>query len=476
MIQKAALTFIFLLTVLQSFAQSTGETQNRIVYNRIEYFFNTQQTDSIYALANTAFQKQISYNDFDNFLTYFYAFGKIKEAIPVTYNKELAGYNLVLDNKSCYLQLGVDSSFKFHTFSIKDEPYVAVEAKDIISNVHKSTSLDFFVDSIAKTYLSNPATASLAIGIIHDNKINRFFYGETIKGDSASLPTESSIYEIGSITKVFTAIQLADLVEKKIISLDDSIVKYLPDSLRTNPFLKEITFKQLANHSSGLPSLPSNFEKTAKYDASNPYANYTRKELYQYLKNATQTTVPGENYEYSNLGFGLLGDLITTITKKSYAQNSKEIITTPLGLSHTLEKIDPKTQKMVQVYDESGTLVPSWDFQALTGAGGLKSTVNDLLRFAQYQFKMPENDLENAMALARQFTFYLPPNTDIGLGWNMNMSNDVISYWHNGGTAGSSSFIAIVPDLKAAIVILSNSANSVDTISLKILDKVLTTK
>jgi len=172
----------------------------------------------------------------------------------------------------------------------------------------------------------------------------------------------------------------------------------------------------------------------------------------------------------------LLGDLISIITKKPYAQNIKEIITTPLALTNTVEKIDPKTQKIVQAYNQNGELTTTWDFQALAGSGALKSTVNDLLRFAQYQFKMPESALENAMALTRQFTFYLPPNTDIGLAWNMNMSNEVISYWLNGGTAGSSAFIALVPDLKSAVVILSNAGTPVDNISLQIMDKVLTTK
>ncbi|MCI0919912.1 serine hydrolase domain-containing protein [Sphingobacterium rhinopitheci] len=476
MIYKAFISFILILSSLPIFGQSSIEDKNRIVYNRIEYFFNTQQTDSIYALATEDFQKQVSSSDFGLIIQYFYQFGKIKEAIPVSANNNIIGYNIVFPNKTSYLQLAVNDDFKYYGFTIKDEPYIAVEAKDIKSNVTTTTTLDFFVDSIAKTYLSNPNTASLSIGIIHNNKINTFFYGESIKGDKASLPTGSSIYEVGSISKLFTSILLADLVEKNIISLDDSIAKYLPDSVKTNPYIQKITFKQLANHTSGLARIPSNLDKALKYDAKNPYANYTRKELYHYLKSVQQTTEPGEMYEYSNLGFGLLGDIISTITRKSFDQNIKETISMPLGMTNTVEKLDPKTQKMVGVYNTDGTATLAWDFQALAGAGALKSTTNDLLRFAQYQFKMPESNLENALALTRQFTYYLPPNTDIGLAWNMNMSNDVITYWHNGGTGGSSSFIAIVPDLKSAIVVLSNSANSVDDISIKILEKLLNTK
>lgn len=476
MIQKAFLSLLLTLSTLSIFAQATIEDQNRIVYNRIEYFFNTKQTDSIYALANTDFKKQISFKDFEIILAYFHQFGKIKEAKPVTFDKGLVGYNIVFPSRTSYLQLGVDSSFNYHTLILKDQPYIAVEAQDIKSNVTKTTTLDFYIDSIAKTYLSNPHTASLSIGLIQNNKVNHFFYGETIKGDKLSLPTGNSIYEIGSISKVFTSVLLADLVEKNIISLDDSIAKYLPDSVKANPFIQKITFKQLANHTSGLPKLPSNLEKTVKYDNNNPYANYTRKDLYQFLKNVQENSETDDGYEYSNLGFGLLSDLINTITHQTYQQNIKETISTPLGLSNTVEKIDPKTQKIVNVYNEDGKQVLSWDFDALTGAGSLKSTTNDLLRFAQYQFKMPESTLENALALTRQFTYYLPPNMDIGLGWHMEMTDGVVSYFHSGGTGGSSSFIAIVPDLKSAIIVLSNSSISVDGISAKILDKLLSIK
>jgi len=474
MIQKVLTSFILILISLQLFAQSSIETQNRAVYNRIEYFFNTQQTDSIYALASESFKTQINFARFEPLIQYYYQFGNITDAKAVTINNGTIGYNLSFPSNTTYLQLTVDSTYKFNVFSWHSDAYVLKDVKEIKSNATTTTALDFLVDSIAKTYLTNGNTASLAIGIIHNNKVNTFFYGETNKADKTSLPTANSTYEIGSISKVFTSILLADLVEKNIISLDDSIAKYLPDSVKNNPFLQKITFKQLANHTSGLPRLPSNFGKEAGHDPNNPYKHYSRKELYGALKNIQLSTEPGDNYEYSNLAYGLLSDLISIITKKSYEQNIKEIITTPLMMTSTTEHLDTTKQKLVHVYNESGKQVLPWDFQALTGTGSLKSTVNDLLRFAQYQFKMPESTLENAMALTRQFTYYVPPTRDIGLAWNMNMSNDVITYWHNGATGGSSSFIAIIPDSKSAIIVLSNAAHSVDDISLKIVEKVLT--
>src|SRR5690606_24885474 len=120
------------------------------------------------------------------------------------------------------------------------------------------SELDLFVDSIARNYARNEKAQSLSVAVIHRNKINTFFYGETRKGNN-TLPDANTIYETGSITKTFTATLLADLVNKGQISLEESIATYLPDSVANNPALKDISFQMLANHTSGLPRLASNW-------------------------------------------------------------------------------------------------------------------------------------------------------------------------------------------------------------------------
>lgn len=471
--QKVILSLFYILFLLSTtYAQSPIERQNRTVYNRIEYFINTKQPDSVYAIASESFKKQIDKNSFIELINNIAAYGKLSNAEPVTFAKNIAGYNVMLGNSKTSIYLGVDSNFNFYHFLVRPDHIPTVRNEPIESNVTKENPLDFYVDSIARTYLANSNTKSLAIGVINRNNINTFFYGQTDAAVKTSLPDGNTLYEIGSISKVFTATLLADLVEKGKITLDDSITKFLPDSLAQNHFLQKITFKHLANHTSGLPRLPQNLDKVAKFNPNNPYATYNRKDLFHYLKDVKSENEPGENFEYSNLGYGLLGELISIISNKSYSQNLKEIITDSLRLTNTVEKVNTKTQNLTKVYNAQGEEVPAWDFQAFAGTGALKSTVHDLLRFAQYQFKLPETTVENAMALTRQFTYYLPPNTDIGLAWHMNMVEDVIQIWHNGGTGGSSSFIGLVPDKKSAIVVLSNSAISVDEISAQILEKI----
>ena len=476
MIKYAIYSLVLLFYSFNSFSQSIDEKNNRQVYNRIEFFFNTQQTDSIYAMASPAFQQNVPFQKLEMALQYFYNFGRIKDAVPASFNNGIAGYNITVGKKKGAIFLKTDSTFHFDFFQIKDQEILTEKKENVKSVVQKNNLLDEYIDSLALTYIQQKNAQGLAIGLIHKGKINTFYYGETTKGDTLSIPKENTLFELGSITKVFTATLLADLVERKLITLEDSITKYLPDSLAQNQYLQKITFKDLANHTSGLPRIPSNLDKVPKFVATDPYAQYGRKELFSYLKNIELKDVPGNNFEYSNTGFALLGELISSISKKTYSQCITEVITSPLGLLNTVEKINYKTQSIPKVYSLTGTEVPLWQWQAFAGAGGLKSTITDMMKFVQAQFKMPESRLEHAMALTKQFTYYLPPSTDIGLAWHMNMLEDVVQYWHNGATGGSSAFLALVPDSKSAIIVLSNSAISVDEISTQIISKVIADK
>jgi CubicO group peptidase (beta-lactamase class C family) len=142
-------------------------------------------------------------------------------------------------------------------------------------------------------------------------------------------------------------------------------------------------------------------------------------------------------------------------------------------MANTTQVLDPETQQLIAPHNSKGEEVAAWSFESMSGAGAFRSTVNDLLKYTLAQFVLPKNRLERAMMLTRQFSYFIPPNTDIGLAWHMNMVGDIIYYWHNGGTAGSSSFVALAPDKRTALVVLSNSSLSVDDISNSILQKVI---
>ena len=471
----ATLLCIIGFTVLIK-AQSIEERQNRAVYNQIEYLFNTQQMDSIYHMADENFKKTISSIQLKGILNQLHSLGTIKNATAEKYKNGIAGYKIEIGDQKLLFVLGVDSNLNYHTLAFQPyEEKVEEKKEQVISKVEAKNPLDLFIDSVARTYIQKGNTQSLAIGVIHKNQVNTFFYGETEK-DNNTLPTATTLYELGSITKTFTATLLADLVEKNVISLDDSIAQFLPDSVKSNPSVQKITFKSLANHTSGLPRMASNWNTGLKFEESDPYAHYDQKELFSFLKNFKADKAVGEEYEYSNIGYGLLGELISIITKKPYAKNIEEIITSPLNMTNTVERFDLKEGQHLKVYNAKGEAVPVWKFISLSAAGSLKSTIQDMLLYAQSQFKMPLSPLEKAMSLTKQFTFFIPPNTDIGLAWHMSMIGDIIYYNHNGGTAGSSSFIGIAPDAKSALIVLSNTAIPVEAISEEILKEIILTQ
>ncbi len=470
-------TVLYLLFAISVFAQTKEELINRAIFNRIEFFINTQMTDSIYSLASEKFKDAVTKPQFELALHNLYQLGKIKNVETLDFRGKTGIYLLEFPSNFIEAHLMLDSTYHFDALLFKPSEKSTqkiADKEEVISQAEKTSPVDFFIDSVANTYVKKGNAQSLAIGIFHNNAYKTYFYGETEKGNGI-LPTEDTLYEIGSITKVLTATLLADLVTKNIIQLDDSISKFLPDSVASNPDIQKITFKSLANHTSGLPRLPDNIETTPGFNPNDPYADYDIAALYTYLKAYKATKEVGESYAYSNLGYGLLGQIIANITKKPFMQSLQETVLSPLQMINTTDKPDPKKHHMVKVYNDKGEETIAWNFQSLLAAGGIKSTVKDLMLFAVEQFKMPLNDLQNAMGLTRQFTFFTPDNTDIGLAWHMNLVDEGIYFWHNGGTGGSRSFIGISPDTKTAIVVLSNSAINVDQISVTMLEKLLST-
>jgi len=475
---KNLITIVLLGITSYSFAQTNPEEQiNRGVYNKLEFFINSQMTDSAYNLASDSFKKQYNLVKFTQVLQQLYPLGRVKSSDLKKIEKGVATYKMDFDNNSFEVLFATDSTLKFNTLRFSPIATSAIEDQPaVVPSAQKSIDKDdFFVDSIANAYMKQQNTQSLAIGIVKNGQSKTYFFGESANGNQ-TLPTKNSIYEIGSLSKIFTAIILSNLVEEGTITLDQPISLFLPDTLKKNEDLSKITFQMLANHTSGLPRLPDNLEKVKGYSTNDPYKSYDKKALYSYLATFKNKKSPGEEYEYSNLGYAVLGDIICDIYKKSYDQIVKDIICKPLDMNNTFQVLDPKRKDTFKVYNKDGQEVPSWSFDAFSAAGGLKSSLEDLLKFANAQFKMPQTPLENAMANTRLFTFFLPPDTDLGLAWHMNLLDDLTVYWHNGGTAGSSSYLALCPDKKSAVVILSNSAISVDDKGKAILDYLLHTQ
>ncbi len=292
-----------------------------------------------------------------------------------------------------------------------------------------------------------PDKTQLSIALIRSGK--PVFYGIQIKNDSIqSVDNHLSIFEIGSITKVFTSALLAQLVEENKVNLDNPINGYMDMLLKDNI---QITFRQLASHTSGLPRMPQNMIIT---DPLNPYKDYNEANLRQYLSDKMKLIAnPSEKYEYSNLGAGLLGYLEGKIEKTSYDNLLQKKILSKYGMSSTTTNRQLVADRLVKGLDMNGKETPNWDFAVLVGCGGMLSCTDDLSRFTLAQLDESNKEL----ALTRTKTFDINKNMDMALGWHI-IKADSGAEWifHNGGTGGYTSSMAMDMKKKTAVIILSN--------------------
>jgi CubicO group peptidase (beta-lactamase class C family) len=297
---------------------------------------------------------------------------------------------------------------------------------------------------------SFPENTQLSIAIIDKGKV-KFIGIKRVNDSIIQIENHRSAFEIGSISKIFTSTLLANFVVNNRLKLENNIQDFVDFDLKTN---ESITFKQLANHTSGLPRLPSNLNLMLA-DPSNPYKDYDEEKLKSYLKEKIKLNqAPGTKYEYSNLGAGLLGYLLKEISTTNYNKLLEEIVFSKYGMSSSSADRSKLKSELVKGLDSNGKETANWDFNVLVGAGGILSTVEDLTKFSLAQFEQENAELQ----LTHQPTFKLSETMEIGLGWLIikasDGNNEVI--WHNGGTGGYTSSMALDLNNKNGIIILSN--------------------
>jgi CubicO group peptidase (beta-lactamase class C family) len=309
--------------------------------------------------------------------------------------------------------------------------------------------------SLVEPYLANNKVNSVSIGVIANGQTWKRSFGSLSTDDTRSAD-EKTIYEIGSISKVFTSILLADAIESGKLKLDDPISTVMKDLAKKNPTIgSTITFRHLSHHMSGLPPMPTNI---APADPTNPFKGYDRAMLTEYMLSAAPAKKPNEAYEYSNLAAGLLGDLLSQQAGVSYEALLKEKITGPLGMKDTTITLS-KDQSARLAPPRNSALLPdkAWDFDALAGCGAIRSNVDDMLLFAQASMNPPDGPVGKALDLAwKQHKPAIKGNHAMGLGWMI--AGDGSTRWHNGQTGGYHGMILVSRDLKCATVMLCNTA------------------
>lgn len=311
------------------------------------------------------------------------------------------------------------------------------------------------VKKLAQPVVDAGLVPGMAIGIYEDGRVETYGLG-VIAEDRPVPPDASTVYEIGSVSKVFTALLLAIAVGRGEVALSDPLSRLLPANVEApKRGGKEITLEHLATHFSGLPRLPSNLPVDSLDD---PYAGYTREKLFAYLNGLRLRRSPGTRYEYSNLGFGLLGTLLSDQAKMDYDALVRERIAKPLAMADTGVRLSEDQVRRLAVPHRSGFRVSSWDGEnALAGCGALRSTVRDLLRLVAAQVDPASSPLKDALTLVARRRREVGQNNSgiagIALGWGIGERSTLL---HNGQTGGYSSMVLVNPTHKKGVVVLAN--------------------
>ena len=294
-----------------------------------------------------------------------------------------------------------------------------------------------------------PATnGGVVIGAVQHGVRRIFTYGPV---------KEDSIFEIGSISKTFTALILAQMVAQHKVKLDEQVRELLPPGTVAKPAGAEITLLDLATQQSGLPRMPDNFHPA---DLQDPYADYRPATLYEFIAKHGVSKPPDARFNYSNLGLGLLGQALANRAGMAYPELLKAEITGPLELNDTVVNLSPEQEKRFATgYSPQHRVAHSWHFDALAGAGAIRSTASDMLTYLEAQLHPDKvrhaETLASAIEMCHELRADAMPGMRIGLAWLFEARTG--GFWHNGGTGGYSSYAVFNPKEDYAVVVLFNT-------------------
>lgn len=306
------------------------------------------------------------------------------------------------------------------------------------------------VDSVFQTLRYFPDQTQLSIALISDSTVT--FYGAIMAGDSVgTIKNETSVFEIGSLSKIFTSALLADLVVENKLELDQPIKEYLNFPLRNSP---QFTFKELANHTSGLPRIPHGFIWESIWHMDNPYKDFDEDKLREYMSNEMElNSDPGASLQYSNIGAGILGYTLTQVEGKSYEEMLQQRLFDPLEMKQSTTNKNLVADNLVAGLTKRGSHATNWDLGAIPGAGAILSSSEDLAKFSLANF----NPANKTLNLQHQQTFSSDESSNLALGWFIIEQDSTQQWlWHNGGTGGYRSSMVLDIVKQNGVVILSN--------------------
>jgi CubicO group peptidase (beta-lactamase class C family) len=320
----------------------------------------------------------------------------------------------------------------------------------------KQKGLASFISNKADSLYKSEKLPGIFIGVLNNGE--RSYYSFGFADPDKKMPFDSStLFEIGSITKTFTAYVLESVLKEKGIGDSSSIINYLPDSVKTNKALEKISFLNLLNHTSGLPRLPENMDIYKNVMA--PYDNYKAVHLFSYLK--TCIPQPDGKSNYSNLGAGLAGVLAERIAGKTYHTLLNQYIFTPFNITyHPDSSIASVANKAQGYFMSTGNKAVYWNADVLAPAGGLKCSASEMLTYLQAMAMPANEESKEIITDLLKPTASITPEIKVAKAWHTVEKEGLpVIYWHNGGTYGFSTFAGFLKDKNKAVIVIINQFN-----------------
>lgn len=329
----------------------------------------------------------------------------------------------------------------------------------VVSCKHKSTqpsTPESAIDRIVEPYIALGADVGMIVGTVQNGEVSIYSYGEKVAGSKEKI-SGHSVLELASLTKVYTGLALATMHQKGDVNLDDPIENYLPPAYHVPSYHgKKITLRHLATHTSGFPRYPTNINA----NAYNMYKDYTEEMMIDYINQVELSREPGSKEEYSNVGFGLLGYILSLKNHSDYETMLMQRVLYPLGMKHTTVSFTAdQSANLVQGYNGTRQ-VESWakyQQNIFQGTGSLISSMEDQLIFLQANMGLISSSIDSAIVFSHN------PSGDpdaIGLGWNKKTSGSLNVIHKNGNNGGYGTFIGFDRQRKIGVVVMANSSRN----------------
>lgn len=348
--------------------------------------------------------------------------------------------------------------------------YVKYRVLSSTDNKNLESAIDAEVEKSMKTGFY----PGIVVGVCKEARTYIKGYG-VVNKEGAQKPDGTTVFQIGSISKVLTALLLQRLCDEGVVSMDATLGELLGGSTALSLSVRDVTLRQLATHTSGFPRIPKPVgEKIIRMAGTdgpmhNPYGYLDRQDVFNYLDGAEGKRKAGR-FEYSNYGMGLLAHVLEVVTGEDYASMVREKVLLPLGMQHTAIKLSPEMElKLAQGYNPNGLPAPLWTFGALGGAGAYNSTANDLMTFVQASLAESGMASELLLKMSRRQN-----KGHTGIGWIRPSFIDRCFggrrvVWHNGMVGGYASYIAIDRNARTGVVVLTNQASPTEMLGMMLM-------